>query len=134
MQLDKKQVIDNAQKYAELIKRHINPEKIVLYGSYARGNWHKDSDIDIAVIVDNISDDFLSISTMLNKLTRNIDYRIEPVLLEKDDDRSGFLTAILLYGRILYEKNSETKNYTKPNSVLNATCSVEWNKNKNQQN
>ncbi len=108
MQSDRKQVIANAKKYAELIKQYINPEKIILFGSYAKGNWHKDSDIDIAVIVDNISDDFLSVSTMLNKLTRNIDYRIEPVLLEKDDDRSGFLTTILLYGIILYEKNNKT--------------------------
>ena len=109
MQLDKKQVIDNAKKYVELINKHFDTEKIILFGSYAKGNWHKDSDIDIAVIVDNITDDFLSISTMLNKLTRNIDYRIEPVLLEKDDDRSGFLSTILLYGLTLYEKKHGNK-------------------------
>ena len=109
MQLDKKQVIDNAKKYVELINKHLDTEKIILFGSYAKGNWHKDSDIDIAVIVDNITDDFLSISTMLNKLTRNIDYRIEPVLLEKDDDRSGFLSTILLYGLTLYERKQRNK-------------------------
>lgn len=109
MQLDKKQVIDNAKKYVDLINKHLDTEKIVLFGSYAKGNWHKDSDIDIAVIVDNITDDFLSVSTMLNKLTRNIDYRIEPVLLEKDDDRSGFLSTILLYGLTLYERKQRNK-------------------------
>ena len=109
MQLDKKQVIDNAKKYVELINQHIETEKIVLFGSYAKGNWHENSDIDIAVIVDNITVDFLSISTMLNKLTRNIDYRIEPVLLEKDDDRSGFLSTILLYGLTLYERKHQKK-------------------------
>ena len=109
MQLDKKQVIDNAKKYVDLINKHLDTEKIVLFGSYAKGNWHKDSDIDIAVIVDNITDDFLSVSTMLNKLTRNIDYRIEPVLLEKDDDRSGFLSTILLYGLTLYERKQQNK-------------------------
>ena len=104
MQLDKKQVIENAKEYANLVSKQIDAEKIILFGSYAKGNWHKDSDIDVAVIVDKISDDFLSISTMLNKLTRNIDYRIEPVLLAKDDDRSGFLSTILLYGLSLFEK------------------------------
>ena len=109
MQLDKKQVIENAKKYVELINQHLETEKIVLFGSYAKGNWHENSDIDIAVIVDNITGDFLSISTMLNKLTRNIDYRIEPVLLEKDDDRSGFLSSILLYGLTLYERKRRNK-------------------------
>ncbi len=109
MQLDKKQVIDNAKKYVELINKHLKTEKIVLFGSYAKGNWHKDSDIDIAVIVNNITDDFLSVSAMLNKLTRKIDYRIEPVLLEKEDDRSGFLSTILLYGLTLYEREPKKK-------------------------
>jgi len=109
MQLDKKQVIENAKKYVELINQHLETEKIVLFGSYAKGNWHENSDIDIAVIVDNITGDFLAISKMLNKLTRNIDYRIEPVLLEKNDDRSGFLSTILLYGLTLYEKKHKNK-------------------------
>ena len=27
-----------------------NPEKIILFGSYARGNWDEESDIDIIVV------------------------------------------------------------------------------------
>ena len=86
---------------------HQATEKIVLFGSYAKGNSNKDSDIDIAVIVDTVSDDFLSISTMLNKLTGGIDYRIEPVLLDSKDDKSVFLTTILLYGMTLYDKKNK---------------------------
>ncbi len=107
MQLDKKQAIDNAKKYAKLVNQNIETEKIVLFGSYAKENWHKDSDIDIAIIVNSITDDFLSTSKMLNFLTRDIDYRIEPVLLEKNDDRSGFLTTILLSGLLLYKKKTK---------------------------
>ena len=35
--------------------------KIILYGSYARGDFRKDSDIDVAVVVprSSISDDIL---------------------------------------------------------------------------
>ena len=102
MQLDKEQAIINAKIYAKLINQHIKTEKIILFGSYAKGNFNSNSDIDIAVIVNEITDDFLNISTLLNKLTRNIDYRIEPVILEKDDDRSGFLTTILSQGLTLY--------------------------------
>lgn len=103
MQLDKTTVIENAQKYAALVGQQLNPYKIVLFGSFARGNATDNSDIDIAVIVEKINDDFLATSKMLNKLTRNIDNRIEPVLLENNDDRSGFLSTILLNGVTLFE-------------------------------
>lgn len=33
-----------------LIKKYYNPEKIILFGSYAKGEMNKDSDIDIYVI------------------------------------------------------------------------------------
>ncbi len=39
---------------SELKKLNINPQKIVLFGSYARGKAREDSDIDLVVI----SDDF----------------------------------------------------------------------------
>jgi len=74
----------------------------MLFGSYAKGGWTEYSDIDIAVIVDKINDDFLDISKKLNRLTRSIDNRIEPVLLQQGDDRSGFLSSILDSGITLF--------------------------------
>ncbi len=35
------------------IVRAIQPEKIILYGSYARGDYHKDSDLDLFIIKDS---------------------------------------------------------------------------------
>ena len=43
---------------AELIKLNINPQKIIIFGSYANGNPREDSDIDIAVI----SEDFKNLN------------------------------------------------------------------------
>lgn len=100
--MDKSQAIEKAIEYANLVSIKIKPQKIVLYGSYAKGNWRKESDIDIAVIVDSIEDDFLETGAMLYKLRRNIDDRIEPVLLEEKYDKSGFVDEILKYGQILY--------------------------------
>ena len=37
----------------EKIVREIQPEKIILYGSYARGDFHKDSDLDLFIIKDD---------------------------------------------------------------------------------
>ena len=102
MSLDQETALEHAKIYAKLVGEQINPTKIVLYGSIAKGNWNENSDIDIAVIVNKIDDDFLELSKRLNKLTRNIDNRIEPVLLQIDEDRSGFLSSILKTGITLY--------------------------------
>jgi len=52
------------------------------------------SDIDVAVVVSNISDDFFAINPLLWKLRRQIDDRIEPILIDKSNDKSGFLDEI----------------------------------------
>ena len=100
--MDKSQVLEKATKYAELVSKEFKPQKIYLYGSYAKGNWNEESDIDIAVIVDEVHGDYLEIASTLYRLRRNIDDRIEPVLLEEKEDPSGFLTEILKHGQLIY--------------------------------
>lgn len=100
--MDKSQVLEKAIQYATLVSEKIKPQKIVLYGSYAKGSWKEESDIDIAVIVDAVDDDFLETEAMLYKLRRNVDDRIEPVLLEEKNDGSGFLNEILKHGQVIY--------------------------------
>lgn len=102
MPLDQATAIKHAKQYAQLVAELLKPLKIILFGSYAKGNWNENSDIDIAVVVSKIDDDYLSISAQLNKLTRGIDNRIEPVLLQQGDDPSGFLSSILKTGITLY--------------------------------
>jgi hypothetical protein len=63
---------------------------IVLYGSYAKGTARPDSDIDIAVIVDKVEGDYLDQQAKLYRLRRSVDLRIEPVLIEYGQDKSGF--------------------------------------------
>ena len=93
--MDKKEIDKKLKKYVSLIREEYSPKKIVLYGSYARGNYTEYSDIDVAVIVEEIKGDFLELITRLYKLRRNIDTKIEPVLLEENNDRSGFLESIM---------------------------------------
>jgi predicted nucleotidyltransferase len=101
--MDRETVIKKLTKYSELVLTVVIPNKIVLFGSYAKGNWNEDSDIDVAIFVDKITDDFLQLSTKLCKLTRNIDYRIEPLLLEENNDMSGFVSDINKHGIIIYQ-------------------------------
>ena len=108
--MDRETVIEKLTKYSELVFTVVTPNKIVLFGSYAKGNWTENSDIDVAIFVNKITDDFLQLSTKLCKLTRNIDYRIEPLLLEENNDKSGFISEINKHGIIVYQdKNKITK-------------------------
>jgi predicted nucleotidyltransferase len=69
-------------------------EKVYLFGSYAKGTPHKDSDIDVAVVVSHFEGDFFKVVAPLWRLTRQVDFRIEPVVVARDTDYAGFLDEI----------------------------------------
>lgn len=96
-------VAEKVKKYADVVRKDMPVKMIILYGSYARGSENVSSDIDVAVVVDNIENDYLEQSARLFHLVRGIDTRIEPVLLSNNEDRSGFLNSILKYGEIIYQ-------------------------------
>lgn len=48
-----------------------------MFGSFAKGTNHEDSDIDVAVVVKN-APDIIDIQIDMMKLRRRIDLRIEP--------------------------------------------------------
>lgn len=100
--MDKKSALEIAQTYATLVQENFDVKRILLYGSYAKGTPNKNSDIDIAVIVDDIEGDYLAQQTKLFKLRRGIDLRIEPVLLLNSRDYSGFLAEIMATGEVIY--------------------------------
>ena len=102
--MDKDEVIKKLKKYTDLLRNRISPRKIILYGSYAKGNWQEESDIDVAVVLDKIEEDFLTLEAFLYKMRREVDDRIEPILLEESEDKSGFLESILKYGEIIYSQ------------------------------
>jgi uncharacterized protein len=101
--MDRDAVIEKLTKYSELVFSVVIPYKIVLFGSYAKGNYTENSDIDVAIFVNKMPDDFLQLSTELCKLTRKVDYRIEPVLLDENDDKSGFVSDVNKHGIVIYE-------------------------------
>lgn len=98
------QVSGRINRFVKAVIPEYNPEKVILYGSYARGTNHHESDIDIAVIVNEVKGSFLDKEAKLYKIRRDIDINIEPILLESKNDNSGFLQHILSYGEILYSK------------------------------
>lgn len=92
--MDKTEAINKVKEYSILLKKYIPLEKIYLFGSYAKNTNRTDSDIDVAIVVKKIEGDYFAIQPLLWKLRRQIDDRIEPILIEKDNDISGFLIEI----------------------------------------
>ena len=103
-------VIKKVKEYSERVKKYIPVKKIILYGSYAKGKEWRESDIDVAVVVDEIKGKFLEVSAHLFTLTRGIDSSIEPKLINEKYTKSGFLESILKYGIILYDREKELIN------------------------
>jgi predicted nucleotidyltransferase len=44
---------DQIERYCDAIARAFRPEKIILFGSHAYGRPHRDSDVDVLVIMPN---------------------------------------------------------------------------------
>lgn len=76
--------IEIAKEYKDLVAEHLPLKALYLYGSYSKGNYTEDSDIDIAVVVERMSDDYFEDAPLLWKLKRKISNLIEPVLLTED--------------------------------------------------
>jgi len=100
--MDKREVIEKVKKYSDVVRSHFPVRLVILYGSYAKATAREDSDIDVAVVVSKIDEDFLRAEVKLYKLRRDVDERIEPILLEEGNDQSGFLEQILENGEIIY--------------------------------
>ncbi len=104
--MDKATAIRCVKQYASVVRKNFTVKKIILYGSYVNDVARDDSDIDVAVVFENVDSDFLKLEAKLFQLRRKIDARIEPVLLEESNDKSGFLEEILKTGEIIYSSEA----------------------------
>ena len=97
--MDKTDALNIVLNYAETVRKSFDFKKIILFGSFAKGNQRKDSDIDVAVVFADY-DNQMERQVELMKLTRKIDTRIEPhPFREKEFERSNpFVNEILNYG------------------------------------
>ena len=96
------------RRFARQVAERFRPDKIILFGSYAYGKPHADSDVDILVIMParNELDQALRIRLtidynfpmdLLVRTPKNLSWR----LAEGD----WFLREVMAKGKVLYEKN-----------------------------
>ena len=73
------------RKYIDFLKKeNLSIKKVYLFGSYAKGIYNVDSDIDLAIVFENIKDTF-DMQVQLMKLRRKFDTRIEPHAFRESD-------------------------------------------------
>jgi predicted nucleotidyltransferase len=97
--MDKTEALNVVQKYAELVTKIFYFQKIILFGSYVKGNPREDSDIDVAIVFPDY-ENRLDRQVELMKLTRQIDTRIEPhpFRAKEFDISNPFVNDIVSYG------------------------------------
>jgi predicted nucleotidyltransferase len=92
-------IIAIVRRYLDAVMRAgIPAEKAVIYGSFARGEQRKDSDIDVLVLsplFDRLKES--KVLDLLWRLTRQVDIRIEPIAVgvrEFDEDDGSPLIGV----------------------------------------
>ena len=88
--MGKGQVIRVIKEFVNALKQEgVAVDRVILYGSYARGHARPDSDIDVAVISEHFGKDRVEEAMFLFRVAGKIDPRLEPVpfstkMYEKD--------------------------------------------------
>ena len=101
------EVLKRIEEYKEEVVKRLNPSKIILFGSFARGDVNEGSDVDLIVIADwKVS--FLDRIKLLLDIN-NFNLPLEPVGYTKEEfknlieDKNPFILTVLEEGKVIYE-------------------------------
>ena len=95
-------------KYIGLLKNYVEIDKVILYGSWAHGNPHEFSDIDLAVFSPDFGKHKLKELQLLSKLSWEIDETIEAIPYSSSEldapEPTSFVYEIINNGETIYDK------------------------------
>src|SRR5438552_18608034 len=95
------------RRFARRVAERFRPEKIILFGSYAYGQPHADSDVDLLVVMparNQLDQAFKIHSTLLPPFPLDIIVRTPKNLEWRLQEGDWFLREIVSKGKVLYEK------------------------------
>jgi uncharacterized protein len=97
--MDRTEAIKKTVQYSEVVRTHFKTAKVLLFGSYATNTFTEESDIDIAIVIDEYTN-LLDTQLLLMQLRRKIDSRIEPHPFKTEDFKNSnpLVNEILKYG------------------------------------
>ena len=99
------------QRVATRIGEAINAERVILFGSHARGEAREGSDVDLLIIARSSLPSFKR-SRQLYRLFRPYPFPTDLVVYTPDEVREGlrtpvsFVAAVMREGKILYERRT----------------------------
>lgn len=106
----KKTLEKNLKKLVQRLKQHYRPEKIILFGSLAKGRVLPDSDLDLLIVKKNLPerywDRIKELAPLLSECVVGVDYVIwTPEELAAETSKNRFLREeILEKGKIFYDR------------------------------
>jgi len=97
--MDKREAITTAQNYINNVSKKYELSRAFIFGSYAKGNYRSDSDIDVAVVLKNVSNLFDAQVDLLH-LRNDEDLQIEPHTFRDTDFNTDdpFVNEVLQTG------------------------------------
>ena len=101
--------ISEIKKFVQELVSKFNPEKVILFGSFAYGKPSKSSDVDLLVVMETNLRPIEQEVIIRKTIGRNFPLDlivITPSMLRKREKMGDvFIKTILKKGRILYERN-----------------------------
>jgi predicted nucleotidyltransferase len=96
------------RRFARQVAEKFQPDKIILFGSYAYGTPHADSDVDILVIMparNELDQGFKIHWTILPPFLLDIHVRTPKNMKWRLEEGDSFLREVVSKGKVLYEKD-----------------------------
>lgn len=91
-----KTIVKKLKRYREALKQNGIPvDKLLLYGSRARGDHHRDSDIDVCVISHKLGKRIIQEGVLISTIAHEIDPLIEATLFSLKDWKSNRISPLL---------------------------------------
>lgn len=97
------------RRFARQVAEHFQPEKIVLFGSYAYGRPHADSDVDILIIMPTRNELNQAVKiclTVTYNFPLDLLVRTPQNLAWRLAEGDSFLREVMERGQVLYEKTN----------------------------
>lgn len=96
------------RSYARAIAEEFQPDKIILFGSYAYGTPHEDSDVDLLVVMparDQHNQTVRILWRLAAPFPVDLVVRTPQQMTWRLKERESFTTDIVCKGKLLYEKD-----------------------------
>lgn len=104
------EIFEKLDRYKERVVERLNPDAIILFGSFALNDIHEGSDVDVIVIAD-FRESFLDRIKLLLDLNNDPRLPLEPAGYTQGEfermriEGNRFIQEVLDKGKILYERS-----------------------------